>query len=189
MAKINLLPWREEQRQERQRQFITLTAGVAIIACGLVFLANQGMNALISGQEARNNFLRGEIRILDREIAEIQELERTRDSLISRKNVIERLQENRSLMVHLFNQIAQTVPEGITLNSVRQTGSELTIVGTSESESRVSEYMRLIESATWLHSPQLRIVQAQAARQSPEQPFRFELRAQISSPRVAEEEF
>lgn len=189
MAKINLLPWREEQRQERQRQFITLLVGVAIISGGLVFLANQGMNALIAGQEARNNFLRGEIRILDREIAEIENLEQTRDGLISRKNVIERLQENRSLMVHLFNQMAQTVPEGITLNSVRQTGSELTIVGTTESESRVAEYMRRIEGATWLHSPQLRIVQVEARQQNPDQPFRFELRAQISSPRAAAEEF
>lgn len=123
MARINLLPWRETQRQERQRNFIGLLIVVGVVAAGLVFAGNQTMNNIIDGQEARNNFLRGEIRTLDREIARIQELEQTRDSLISRKNVIERLQENRSLMVHLFNQIAQTVPEGITLNSVRQTGS------------------------------------------------------------------
>jgi type IV pilus assembly protein PilN len=189
MARINLLPWREGQRRERQRNFVMLIVAVALIAGGLVLIANQAMNAVIAGQEARNNFLRTEIRVLDREIAEIQDLERTRDSLVSRKNVIERLQENRSLMVHLFNQIAQTVPEGITLNSVRQTGTELTIVGTAESESRVSDYMRRIESATWLHSPQLRIIQVQGREQSPEQPFRFELRAQIGSPRQLEEEF
>lgn len=189
MARINLLPWREEQRQDRQRKFITLLILVAIVSGGIVFLANQGMNALISGQEARSNFLRGEIRALDRQIAEIETLEQTRDNLISRKNVIERLQENRSLMVHLFNQIAQTVPEGITLTSVRQTGTELTIVGTTESESRVSDYMRRIEAATWVHSPQLRIIQLQSREQNPEQPFRFEMRAQVRSPRQAEEEF
>lgn len=188
MAKINLLPWREAQRQERQRNFIVLLAAVALLAGGLVLLANHGMNAVIAGQEARNNFLRGEIRALDRQIAEIQNLERTRDSLVSRKNVIERLQENRSLMVHLFNQVAQTVPEGITLNSVRQTGAELVIVGTTESESRVSDYMRRIEAATWLHSPQLRIIQVQAREQNPDQPFRFELRAQVRSPRQLEQE-
>ncbi len=187
MARINLLPWREAQRQERQRNFIMLVVAVAVLAGGLVFLANQGMNAIIAGQEARNNFLRGEIRALDREIAEIQDLERTRDNLVSRKNVIERLQENRSLMVHLFNQIAQTVPEGITLSSVRQAGTELTITGTAESESRVSNYMVRIDAATWLHSPQLRIIQVQAREQNPEQPFRFELRAQIGSPRQLEE--
>lgn len=189
MARINLLPWREAQRQERQRNFLTMLVGVALLSAGLVFLANQGMNALIAGQEGRNNFLRAEIGKLDREIAEIQELERTRDNLISRKNVIERLQENRSLMVHLFNQIAQTVPEGITLNSVRQVGNVLTLVGTSESESRVSDYMRRIESAEWLRSPELRILQIQGREQSPDQPFRFELRAEIGSPRQVEEEF
>lgn len=187
MARINLLPWREAQRQERQRSFIVLLVGIALIAAGLVFLANQGMNALIEGQEARNNFLRSEIRALDREIAEIQDLERTRDSLISRKNVIERLQENRSMMVHLFNQIAQTVPEGITLNSVRQTGNVLTIVGTTESETRVSDYMRRIETAAWLSNPELRIIQVQGREQQPDQPFRFELRAEIGSPRQSEE--
>ncbi len=189
MAKINLLPWREEKRQERQKHFIALVIAIAVISGGLVFLANQGMNMMISGQEARNDFLRGEIRSLDRKITEIEDLESTRDSLISRKEVIERLQENRSLMVHLFNQIAQTVPEGITLNSLRQTGTELTIVGTTESESRVSDYMRRIESASWLHRPELRIVQARSGEQNSEQPFRFELRAQIGSPRLAEEEF
>ena len=189
MARINLLPWREQQRQERQRKFIGSVVLVAIVTGGIIFLGNQGMNSLISGQEARNNFLRGEIRVLDRQITEIEAFERTRDNLISRKDVIDRLQENRSLMVHLFNQVAQTVPEGITLTSLRQTGSELTIVGTAESESRVSDYMRRIEAASWLHSPRLRIIQLQSREQAPEQPFRFELQAQIRSPRQAEQEF
>ncbi|TVS11461.1 MAG: pilus assembly protein PilN [Wenzhouxiangella sp.] len=188
MAKINLLPWREAQRQELQRNFIILLVVVAIVAGALVLAANQAMNAVIEGQEARNNFLRSEIRGLDREIARIEDLERTRDNLISRKNVIERLQENRSLMVHLFNQIAQTVPEGITLNSVRQTGMELTIVGTTESETRVSDYMRRIERASWLHTPRLRIIQVESRDARPDQPFRFELRALLGSPRELEEE-
>lgn len=182
MAKINLLPWRETRRQARQRSFFVQLFGVAVIAAGLVILGNQTMNNLITSQEARNDFLRSEIRALDREIAQIEDLERTRDSLISRKNVIERLQENRSLMIHIFNQIAQTVPEGITLNSVRQTGSDLTIVGTTESETRVSEYMRRIETATWLHNPQLRIIQVHERERRPDQPFRFELQAQVGSP-------
>ena len=188
MARINLLPWRETKRQERQRTFFVSLVVVAAVAAGLVFAGNRTMDNIIEGQEARNNFLRAEIRALDREIARIQDLERTRDGLISRKNVIERLQENRSLMVHLFNQIAQTVPEGITLNSVRQTGTDLTIVGTTESETRVSEYMRRIEAASWLHDPQLRIIQIQDRDQRPDQPFRFELRARVSSPRERSEE-
>lgn len=188
MARINLLPWRETQRQERQRNFVVMLVVTAALAAGAVFAGNQAMNSIIQGQEARNQFLRNEIRSLDRDITRIADLERTRDSLISRKNVIERLQENRSLMVHLFNQIAQTVPEGITLNSVRQTGSQLTIVGTTESETRVSEYMRSIQSATWLRSPELRIIQIEGRDRQVDQPFRFELRAQVGSPRQAAEE-
>ncbi|HMA98207.1 MAG TPA: PilN domain-containing protein, partial [Wenzhouxiangella sp.] len=112
-----------------------------------------------------------------------------RDNLISRKNVIERLQGNRSLMVHLFNQIAQTVPEGITLTNVRQSGAELTLNGTSQSESRVSDYIRQIESATWLADPTLRIIEADESDERPDQPFVFELRAQVRSPDQQEEEF
>lgn len=188
MARINLLPWRETQRQERQRNFLVMLVVVAVLAAGAVFAGNQTMNSIIEGQEARNQFLRGEIRNLDREITRIEDLERTRDGLISRKNVIERLQENRSLMVHLFNQIAQTVPEGITLNTVRQTGTSLTIVGTTESETRVSEYMRRIDAATWLRNPELRIIQIEGRDRQMDQPFRFELRAQVGSPRLATEE-
>ncbi len=188
MSRINLLPWRETQRQERQRNFLVLMVVVAVAAAGAVFAVNQWVGGIVDAQEARNNFLRAEIRALDRQIAEIEDLERTRDGLISRKNVIERLQENRSLMVHLFNQIAQTVPEGITLNSVRQTGSDLTIIGTTESETRVSEYMRRIERADWLRNPELRIIQVEARDARPDQPFRFELRAQIGSPRALNEE-
>ncbi|MCH8479094.1 MAG: PilN domain-containing protein [Wenzhouxiangella sp.] len=140
------------------------------------------MNNQISGQENRNNFLRAEIRKLDRAIERIEQLEETRENLIARKNVIERLQTNRSMMVHLFNQLAQTVPEGVTLNSVRQTGDQLTIVGTSESETRVSEYMRNIEAAEWLHAPTLRIVERSEREERPGQPHRFELTARVSSP-------
>lgn len=188
MSRINLLPWRETQRQARQRNFVILVVAVAALAAVAVFGSNQLMGNIIEGQEARNDFLRSEIRALDREIARIEDLERTRDRLISRKNVIERLQENRSLMVHLFNQIAQTVPEGITLNSVRQTGSDLTIVGTTESETRVSEYMRRIADATWLRNPQLRIIEIESREQRADQPFRFELQAVIGPPRDSAEE-
>ncbi len=188
MAKINLLPWRENLRQQRQKNFLASLAVAAIAAVAVVLLANMGINNQISGQENRNNYLRGEIRKLDSAITRIERLERTRDDLIARKNVIERLQSNRSLMVHLFNQLAQTVPEGITLNSVRQAGAQLTIIGTSESETRVSEYMRNIESAEWLHSPTLRIVVRTDSADRPGQPHRFELTARVAAPGQEDEE-
>ncbi len=189
MAKVNLLPWREAQRQQRQKNFLVMLGVIAALAVGAVLAANQVMNNLIDDQDGRNAFLRAEVRKLDQEIERIEELEQVRDNLISRKNVIERLQGNRSLMVHLFNQIAQTVPEGITLTNVRQSGAELTLNGTSQSESRVSDYIRQIESATWLADPTLRIIEADESDERPDQPFVFELRAQVRSPDQQEEEF
>ncbi len=189
MAKINLLPWRENLRQQRQKSFLIALAVAALLAAGLVLAGNHAVNNMISGQENRNSFLRAEITKLDRDIRRIEQLEETRDSLISRKNVIERLQTNRSMMVHLFNQLAETVPEGITLNSVRQAGDQLTIVGTSESETRVSDYMRNIEGAAWLRDPQLRIVEQSQRDAQPGQPFRFELLARVRGPGPQEEEF
>lgn len=188
MAKINLLPWRENLRQERQRTFIITLVITAVGALALVLLAGQVMNQQISGQESRNNFLQAEIRQLDRDIQRIEELEVTRDNMLARKNVIERLQENRSMTVHLFNYLARTVPEGIRLSSVRQAGDELTILGTSQSETRVSDYMRNIEDAEWLHDPRLRIIEVTDAPDVPDQPFRFELQARLASPTSANEE-
>ncbi|QKK01857.1 MAG: PilN domain-containing protein [Pseudomonadota bacterium] len=185
MARINLLPWRENLRQERQRNFIGALIGTAVLAIAVVFLVSHLFGRQISAQEARNNFLRAEITKLDRDIASIEELEQVRDNLLARKNVIERLQENRSMMVHLFNYLAQTVPEGIRLTSVRQTGEQLTIEGVTQSETRVSDYMRNIERAEWLHDPDLRIIEAV---DESEQPFRFELRARVASPNVVEDE-
>jgi len=188
MARINLLPWRENLRQERQRNFMIALIGTGLLAVALVFLGSHLVQRQISAQEARNTFLQQEIRKLDRDIESIEQLEQTRDNLLARKNVIERLQENRSMMVHLFNYLARTVPEGIRLTSVRQTGEELTIQGTTQSETRVSDYMRNIERAEWMHEPELRIIEARDDSDAGAQPFRFELRARVASPKAVEDE-
>ena len=189
MARINLLPWRENLRQERQRNFMIALVATGVLAVLLVFLGSHLVERQIDAQEARNQYLRGEIRELDRDIASIEELEATRDNLLARKNVIERLQENRSMMVHLFNSLAQTVPEGIRLTSVQQTGEQLTIQGTTQSETRVSDYMRNIQSADWLHDPDLRIIEAiDPDDGGPTEPFRFELRVRVASPKAIEQE-
>lgn len=188
MAKINLLPWRENLRQERQRNFLIALAATAVVALLVVFLASHLVSRQISGQNARNSYLESEIRQLDRDIERIEELERTRDNMLARKNVIERLQENRSMMVHLFNYLAQTIPEGVRLTSVRQNADQLTLIGTSQSESRVSQYMQNIDGAAWLHNPVLRIIEAMNEPELPEQPFRFELRVRVASPASIEEE-
>lgn len=189
MARINLLPWRENLRQERQRNFMIALAATAALAVLLVFLGSHLVERQIDGQQARNGYLENEIRKLDRDIASIEKLEATRDNLLARKNVIERLQENRSMMVHLFNSLAQTVPEGIRLNSVKQAGEQLTIEGTTQSETRVSDYMRKIDSAEWMHKPELRIIEAIGGEEGGgAEPFRFELRARVASPNTVEQE-
>lgn len=188
MARINLLPWRENRRQERQRNFMIALVATAVLAVLLVFLGGHLVQRQIDAQESRNDYLRGEISTLDDQIRQIERLEERRDNLLARKNVIERLQENRSMMVHLFNYMAQTVPEGIRLSSVRQVGEELTIQGTTQSETRVSDYMRNIESADWLHQPVLRIIEAIPGEENTAQPFRFELRARVASPNVVNED-
>ncbi len=188
MAKINLLPWRENLRKKQQQYFMLALGATLVVAALLVLSANFFMNQQISGQENRNQYLRGEIRKLERDIQRIEQLEEVRDNLIARKNVIEQLQSSRNLMVHLFNQMAQTVPEGVTLDSVRQNNSQLTIIGTSESETRVSDYMRNIESAEWLSQTRLNIVERSATEARPGQPYRFELQARVAPPQSDEEE-
>lgn len=183
MIRINLLPWREELRQQRQKNFMAAFVGTIIVAALLVFLGSYLVGKQISGQQNRNSYLQGEIKKLDRDIASIEGLEATRDSLLARKNVIEQLQENRSLMVHLFNSLATTVPEGIRLQTVGQQGSALTIKGVSESETRVSDYMSNIEAAEWLHEPTLRIIQALGKNEDGQaERFEFELRSTLASP-------
>lgn len=189
MAKINLLPWRENLRKQRQNTFLITLGAAVLVALGVVGLGNHLMNIQISGQDARNQFLRAEIAKLDRNIQRIEQLDTVREQLLARKEVIERLQSNRTAMVHLFNELARTLPEGVTLNSVRQNQDRLTIIGTSESETRVSEYLRNIERAEWMGDPRLRIVERSPSGDRPGQPYRFELSARVSRPMMHEEEF
>src|SRR5690625_7672873 len=159
--------------------YVSTIVVAAMLGClGSYLAGNQ-----ISGQQNRNSYLQGEIKKPDRDIASIEGLEATRDSLLARKNVIEQLQENRSLMVHLFNSLATTVPEGIRLQTVGQQGSALTIKGVSESETRVSDYMSNIEAAEWLHEPTLRIIQALGKNEDGQaERFEFEDRKSLASP-------
>jgi type IV pilus assembly protein PilN len=182
MRQINLLPWREEQRQERQKNFLILMAATAIVAAGIVFGVKSYFDAQIDGQNARNNYLRSEIAKLDAQIARIDELDEVRQRLIDRKDVIENLQSNRTLMVHLFEQLVTTVPEGIRLLTVQQVGDQLTIDGTAQSSARVSTYLRNLEASEFLHEPTLRIVEAEAEETDRELPYRFAVNVRLAAP-------
>lgn len=159
MTRINLLPWREELRQERQKQFMTLLVLTILLAAAIVGLIHFQMNQKIDYQNARNAFLTTEISKLDKEIKEIAELQKVRKSLIERMDIIQALQRSRPSIVHLFTELVTTVPNGVFLQTLEQKGDTLIITGEAESNARVSSYMRNLSNSEWLKDPNLEIIE------------------------------
>ena len=181
MAKINLLPWRAERRQQRQKQFFTLLGMVGILAVLAVFGIKVYFDTLIEAQQARNNYLQTEITEVDKKIKEIEELDKKRADLLQRKQVIEQLQASRSQMVHLFDELVQTIPEGIRLTSIKQNGIVLTLEGVSQSNARVSSYIRALEGSGWMARPDLSIIEAKGAEKN--MPYIFNLKVNLVQPK------
>ncbi len=159
MTQINLLPWREEQRQEQKKQFVLMAVMTCILSAAIVGLIHFQMQAKIDYQLSRNNFLIDEIAKVDEEIKEISELQKVRRSLIERMEVIQDLQGSRPSIVHLFTEIVSSVPNGVYLKALEQQGSNLRINGEAESNARVSTYMRNLQSSAWLKDPNLTIIE------------------------------
>ena len=159
MTRINLLPWREELRQERQKQFMTLLVLSMILSAAIVGLIHFQMNAKIDYQNSRNTYLSQEISKLDNEIAEIKELQKVRKSLIERMDIIQALQASRPSIVHLFTELVTTVPNGVFLKTLEQTKGTLKLTGEAESNARVSSYMRNLSDSEWLKDPNLEIIE------------------------------
>lgn len=181
MARINLLPWREELRRERQRQFMVSALATAILGVILVFLIGVVFDQLIGNQETRNEMLRQEISRLEARITRIQQLEETRDRLISRKRIIEDLQASRSMTVELLDQLAKTIPVGVTLVTVRQQGMNLTLDGTAQSNARVSAYLQALEENNLFSGPDLRFVRASREGANRTEPYQFSVSVQLRS--------
>lgn len=163
MPRVNLLPWRAELRKQRRTEYLAILGACAVLAAAVWFGIHLYYGALIEQQQARNNFLNQEIRKLDKKIAEIKELEKEKESLIARMKAIETLQTSRPIIVHLFDELVTTVPEGVYLRSVNQQGSKVTITGVAQSNARVSNYMRNVEGSEWVQNPKLSIIQTQSA--------------------------
>ncbi len=180
MARINLLPWREERRKARQKEFAGML-GLAVLA-GLLLsiLIYSFYNGRISNQNERNEFLRGEITKVDAQIKEIEALDQKKSKLLARKEVIEQLQSNRSQMVHLFDALVRTIPDGVALAMIKQEGDMLTLSGRSQSNARVSTYMRNLESSGWMINPDLNIIEAKEG--TPGLPYEFNLKVKLSKP-------
>jgi len=160
MPRINLLPWREAQRKDRKLAFMVALGGAAVCACvvtAAVYLLYTGM---IDAQIRRNELLQTQIKILDRQIEEINSLEKTKRQFIARMDIIEKLQRSRPEIVHVFDQIVKTLPDGVYLTSVTQTGDHLKFMGVAQSSTRVSAFMRNIDSSQWMKDPTLEVIQS-----------------------------
>lgn len=163
MPRINLLPWREAQRKRRRQEFAAGALGAVLFAAFIYFIFNWQMQAAIDRQNERNQYLTREIAELDKQIAEILDLEQQRERLVARMQVIEQLELSRPEIVHVFDQLVRTTPDGVYLTSVKQTGRRLELKGVAQSSTRVASYMRNIDGSPWLAEPALQILQNRSA--------------------------
>lgn len=186
MAKINLLPWRAERRKQKRKEFGTMLGLAAAIAVGLSFLIVMYYNGQISGQENRNTYLTGEIAVIEKQLEQIKDLDKKKADLLSRKKAIECLQGRRSLMVHLFDDLVRTIPDGVKLIGIEQDGSKLTVNGSSQSNARVSAYMRNLQVSGWMGQPELTIIEAKGGDKG--LPYQFTLITTIRNPNTVSEE-
>jgi len=159
MPRINLLPHREAKRKERKLAFVV--ALVAATGAGVVtaFAAYLLYGSMIEAQVHRNDLLRTQIKLLDKQIEEINDLESSKQKFIARMEIIEKLQRSRPEIVHVFDEIVRTLPEGVYLTAVKQNGMRLKFDGIAQSSTRVSSFMRAIDASQWLRNPELEVVQ------------------------------
>ena len=187
MARINLLPWREEARRERQRQFMYSLLATLVLGAVLVLIVGVFFDQRISDQEARNQRIQVEINRHEQRIERIAELESTRNRLISRKQIIESLQASRSLTVELLDKLAKTIPVGVTLTNVRQQGLMLTLLGTSQSNARVSAYLQSLEKMDLFDNPELQYVRASERPENRFETYDFAIRVKLNNQKEQEE--
>ena len=188
MSRINLLPWREERRKQRQQEFYALLGVAAVLGLVLLFGISTYIANLQQSQEARNQMLRNEIALLDRDIKKIEELEATRSKLLARKAVIEELQKSRSQVVHLFDDMVRTLPDGVRLDSLTQKGKRLALDGVAESNAKVSAYMRQLDASEYLKDPDLSITRFAADKASlREDSYTFNMAVSVVQPTDGED--
>src|SRR5260221_6960754 len=160
MPRINLLPWREQERKVRRREFL-VAAGAAVFASVILIVVGKLVNETwTDAQIDKNNLLKKEIVKLDAQIADIQDLETRKQRLVARMEIIERLQRKRPEIVHLFDELVKIVPEGVYLTQLKENGNKLEIHGVAQSSTRVSTFMRNIDASVWMDNPQLQVVEA-----------------------------
>jgi len=188
MARINLLPWRTERRKLREREFYMLLLASAVAGVVALFVLIGWMGARIDNQQQRNAYLQQEIKSLDAQIKEIDELDKTKSQLLTRKQIIEQLQSNRSQMVHLFDEMVKTIPDGVRLTTMKQAGDVLTLEGVAESNARVASYMRNIDNSPWMGRTDLRKIENKTGAKDVDKkaPYVFSLDVKLRKPEEAQ---
>ena len=159
MPRINLLPWREELRQKRKKDFVLAVCGAVLIGGLIAYGTKLTAQGMIANQNARNNMLRTEIAELDKQIDEILGLEAQKERLLARMEIIDQLQRSRPEVVHVFDELVSALPEGVHLTEIRQTDNRIELKGAAQSSTRVSALMRNIDSSDWLRDPGLDVVE------------------------------
>ncbi len=160
MARINLLNWREERRKQVEQQFYGILAGAALAGVAVILAVQMQLGAMIEHQTTRNGYIKSEIKKVEKAIAEIKALEEEKADLLARMSVIQDLQSNRSDSVHMLDELVKVLPEGVHLTKFNQKKKALTFDGVAQSNARVSAYMRNIERAEWLKSPDLKVIES-----------------------------
>lgn len=188
MARINLLPWRAERRKQRQREFYAMLGLAAVAGVLLSLLLYFYYDGQVSGQNERNAYLEAEIAKVKEQNKEIDRLDSQKKRLLARKQVIEELQGKRSQMVHLFDALVRTIPDGVVLTALKQEGETLTLEGRTQSNARVSTYMRNLEGSGWMSNPELTVIEAKAQETSGSAvdikslPYVFTLKVKLPAP-------
>lgn len=196
MAKINLLPWRQELRKQRQQEFVAIVVAVAVIAIGIVLFAHMALSKQVSDQLERNSYIRAEISTLDSQIKEIDELQKRREELLARMKVIQDLQGHRPVIVRVFDEFVRAMPDGVYFRTIERKGDVFSISGVAESANQVSTLMRNLESSQWFKSPVLSKVAAEssaatttkAKTTATQASNAFSLSVMLETPVVAEEQ-
>jgi type IV pilus assembly protein PilN len=158
MAKINLLPWREERRKDLLNGFLVMLGLVALFAALTVGIVHFYHSQLIERQNTRIGYIDKRIKEVDKKITEIKELEKQKEALLSRMRAIESLQRDRPLIVHLFDELVRSLPEGLSIVNLKQVGPTITITGEAQSNARVSSFMRKIERSEWIKGAKLKVI-------------------------------
>ncbi|WP_370979925.1 PilN domain-containing protein [Agaribacterium sp. ZY112] len=186
MARINLLPWREELRQEKKKEFLTQLVGVCIFVALACFLWVQTVDGAIQGQEARNKMLKDEIAGLEKQVEEIKELKKKKSELEARMRVIQDLEGKRSIIVHHFDELARRIPDGVYFTKLQRSGGKFFVFGVSESNQRISALMRSLDESDYFSSPNLKSVVARPELGAQVGFFEMELEASLPSTKGGE---